>query len=89
MIVDRRSREWDAVRAVFSRVVTLFPARIREVYLLCHHAGAGGDRAAATAQLVDEFLLDFEVVHVDDPEDLLRHVEAKCLPQARVEWFFR
>ena len=34
MIVDRRSvREWDAVRAVFSRVVTLFPARIREVYL--------------------------------------------------------
>ena len=82
MIVDRRSREWDAVRAVFSRVVTLFPARIREVYLLCHHAG---DKAAATAQLVDEFLLDFEVVHVDDPEDLLRHVEAKCLPQARVE----
>ena len=82
MIVDRRSREWDAVRAVFSRVVTLFPARIREVYLLCHHAG--GDKAAATAQLVEEFLPDFEVVHVDEPEDLLRYVEAKCLPQARV-----
>ena len=31
MIVDRRSREWDSVRAVLSRVVTLFPARIREV----------------------------------------------------------
>ena len=80
MIVDRRSREWDSVRAVFSRVVTLFPARIREVYLLCHHA----DKAAATAQLVEEFLLDFEVVHVDEPEELMRYVEAKCLPQARV-----
>ena len=79
MIVDRRTGEWDSVRAVFSRVVTLFPARIREVYLLCHHA----DRAAATAQLVEEFLLDFEVVHVDEPEDLLRYVETKCLPQVR------
>ena len=80
MIVDRRSREWDSVRAVFSRVVTLFPARIREVFLLCHH----DDKAAATAQLVEEFLLDFEVVHLDQPEELLRYVEAKCLPQARV-----
>ena len=38
----------------------------------------------ATAQLVDEFLLDFEVVHLDEPEDLLRYVEAKYLPQARL-----
>ena len=36
MIVDRRSGDWEAVRAVFSRVVSLFPARIRHLYLLSH-----------------------------------------------------
>ena len=40
---------------------------------LCNH----GDKAAATAQLVEEFLLDFDVVHVDEPEELLHYVEAK------------
>ena len=36
MIVDRRLGDWEAVRAVFSRVVSLFPARIRHLYLLSH-----------------------------------------------------
>ncbi len=80
LIIDRRSQPWDVVRSVFQRVAMLFPARIREVYLLHHHRQSE-NKASATSQLVEEFLLDFDIFHMDEPAELLHYVDAKCLPE--------
>jgi hypothetical protein len=77
LIIDRRSQDWDVVRCVFQRIVALFPARIREVYLLYH---VQENKAAATAQLVEEFLLDFDIFHLDEPAELMHYIDGKCLP---------
>lgn len=98
LIIDRSAgMDWTYVRNVFHRVITLFPARIREVYLI-HRDGdqpprsrqsssSNGSTASSNSskdivhQLMDEFLLDFDIFQIDDPADLLHYIDAKCLPR--------
>jgi hypothetical protein len=78
LIIDRRQNDWASVRLTFQKVVTLFPARIREVYLL--HGPRGLAKDVIVNQLVEEFLLDFDIFHLNEPADLLHHVEVKYIP---------
>ncbi len=79
LLVDRRrSSDWSRVRRLFRRVAALFPARIREAYLL--HSGDPRGVTDLLSRLSAELLLDFDVFAVSDPSELLRHVEAKSLP---------
>ena len=78
LIIDRRLSDFATVRLTFQKVVTLFPARIREVYLL--HGPRGLAKDMITSQLVEEFLLDFDIFNVSEPGDLVHYVEAKYIP---------
>ena len=62
LIIDRRHSDFSNVRITFQKVVTLFPARIREVYLL--HGPRGLAKDLLSNQLVEEFLLDFDIFNV-------------------------
>jgi hypothetical protein len=33
-IDNRRNSSWDEIQAVFSKIVTIFPAKVKEVFLL-------------------------------------------------------
>ena len=77
LIIDRRGQDWASVRQIFQRVVTLFPARIREVYLL--HQDSAQSKEAVN-QLISDFLLDFDIFRVEDPSELLVNIDVKCLP---------
>ena len=75
LIIDRRcDHGWDGVRNVFRRIISLFPARVREIYLL-HNSG--GDRVS---QLIDELLLDFDVYYLEDPVELPHYIDTKYVP---------
>ena len=78
LIIDRRLSDFATVRLTFQKVVTLFPARIREVYLL--HGPRGLAKDMITSQLVEEFLLDFDIFNVSEPGDLVHYVETKYIP---------
>ena len=34
IVIDRRNGTWQEIQSVFSKIITLFPARIKEVFLL-------------------------------------------------------
>ncbi len=53
-------------------MITLFPARIREVFLL--HGPRGLAKDVIVNQLVEEFLLDFDIFHLSEPADLVLHM---------------
>ena len=78
LIIDRRASDFSSVRLTFQKVVTLFPARIREVYLL--HGPRGLAKDMLTTQLVEEFLLDFDIFNVNDTSDLIHYLDAKYIP---------
>ena len=84
MIIDRRSTDFALVRRTFQRLVTLFPARIREVYLLNSAPSGGGNTIQAKDllinQLIEEFLLDFDIFHLNEFNELIHHVEPKFIP---------
>ncbi len=62
----------------FSNIFLPLPSRIKESYLL--HSGDPRGVGDLLARLSSDLLLDFEVRPASDPAELLRHVEAKCLP---------
>ncbi len=59
-------------------VVGLFPARIKESYLL--HSGDPRGVSELVSRMTTELMLDFEVFPVADPAELSHHIESKCLP---------
>lgn len=77
LIIDRRGQDWLTVHSVFQRIVTMFPARIREVYLITEDTSA----MKWISQLTEEFLLDFEIIRITEPSELLHFIDSKCLPQ--------
>ena len=78
LIIDRRHSDFSTVRITFQKVVTLFPARIREVYLL--HGPRGLAKDLLSNQLVEEFLLDFDIFNVSEPADLIHYLDSKYIP---------
>ena len=78
LIIDRRQSDFSNVRITFQKVVTLFPARIREVYLL--HGPRGLAKDLLSNQLVEEFLLDFDIFNVSEPADLIHYLDSKYIP---------
>jgi len=87
LVIDRRSDDWNSVRTVFQKVVSLFPARIREVYLLHHrrhhqhhHQPQLPNKDLIAHQLTHEFLLDFDIYVLDDQSELQHHINTKYLP---------
>jgi hypothetical protein len=73
LIIDRRLDDWTSVRTVFKKVVSLFPARIREVYLLHHrrlhahhHQPQLHNKDLIVNQLIHDFLLDFDIYVIED-----------------------
>jgi hypothetical protein len=97
LVVDRRHHDLGSVRSVFQRIVTLFPARIREVYLLYNEAttassssstvssqsassAVASDSQELIARIIDDFLLDFDIFHVRDVNELQHYIDPKCLP---------
>ena len=78
LIIDRRHSDFSNVRITFQKVVTLFPARIREVYLL--HGPRGLAKDLLSNQLVEEFLLDFDIFNVSEPADLIHYLDSKYIP---------
>lgn len=80
LIIDRRLVDFSThVRGTFQKIVSLFPAPIREVYLL-HGPGSGLAKDMIVSQLIDEFLLDFDVFHLNNPGELMHHVDTKYIP---------
>ncbi len=87
LVIDRRSEDWNSVRTVFQKVVSLFPARIREVYLLHHrrhhnhhHQPQLPNKDLIAHQLIHDFLLDFDIYVLDDQSELQQHINPKYLP---------
>lgn len=87
LVIDRRSDDWNSVRTTFQKVVSLFPARIREVYLLhhrrLHHHHQKPqlpNKDLIAHQLIHDFLLDFDIYVLDDQSELQHHINAKYIP---------
>lgn len=89
LVIDRRMDDWNSVRTVFQKVLCLFPARIREVYLLYnrrphqHHQQPQSqalNKDLVVNQLVHEFLFDFDIYVLDDQSELQHHISSKYLP---------
>ena len=79
LIIDRKSSDFSQVRRTFQRLVTLFPARIREVYLL-HGPSGLQQKDLLINQLIEEFLLDFDIFHLNEANELMHHLEPKFIP---------
>ncbi len=84
LVIDRRSDDWTSVRTAFQKVVTLFPARIREVYLLHHrrhhHQSQLPTKDLIAHQLIHDFPIDFDIYVLDDESELQSYINAKFLP---------
>lgn len=79
LIIDRRTQDWSAIRSIFQRIVPLFPARIREIYLLYHDPTSGANKEIVN-HLIQDFLLDFDLFQLEEPSELLHYIDPKCLP---------
>jgi len=75
IVIDRRSGTWQEIQAVFSKIITLFPAKIKEVFLLYQYPAG----KPVLGQLVDDYLLDFDIFHVSHVTELLHYIEPKYL----------
>ncbi|QQP32547.1 Uncharacterized protein FKW44_024259 [Caligus rogercresseyi] len=76
LVMDGRASEsLGTVTGAFRQIVNLFPARIREVYVLY----PGNKGASSLASENRDFLLDFDVFHMEEPEDLTHYIDSKYL----------
>uniref|UniRef100_A0A0K2U826 CRAL-TRIO domain-containing protein n=1 Tax=Lepeophtheirus salmonis TaxID=72036 RepID=A0A0K2U826_LEPSM len=76
LVMDgRTSDSLGLVHTAFQKIVTLFPARIREVYLI-YPLNKGASELANENR---DFLLDFDVFHMEEPEKLTHYIDSKYL----------
>jgi len=75
IVIDRRNGTWQEIQGVFSKIISLFPARIKEVFLLYKYPAG----KPVLGQLVDDYLLDFDIFHVSHVTELLHYIDAKYL----------
>ena len=76
LIIDRNTETWPVIQQVFNKVTSVFPATIKEVFLVYKYPSGG----AMLGQLVDsDYLLDFDIFHVSAVTELLHYVDGKYL----------
>ena len=76
VIIDRSTETWPTIQQVFSKIISVFPATIKEVFLVYKYPTGG----AMLGQLVDSnYLLDFDIFHVSQVTELLHYVDGKYL----------
>merc|ERR1719206_398866 len=71
IVIDRSNGTGQEVQGVFSKIISLFPARIKEVFLLYKYPAG----KPVLGQLVDDSLLDFDIFHVSHVTELLHYIE--------------
>ena len=60
IVIDRSNGTWQEVQGVFSKIISLFPARIKEVFLLYKYpAGQGFQIKTDLVLLLKEDFLKF------------------------------
>ena len=79
LLLDRRLTDFNSLRVTFQKIMTMFPARIREVYLL-HGPSGLSNKEMIVNQLVEEYLPDFDIFHINEPSELVHRVDAKFIP---------
>jgi len=75
IVIDRNTGTWQDIQEVFSKIISLFPASIKEVFLLYRYPPGG----PMLGQLADDYLLDFDIIHVAHVTELLHYIDAKYL----------
>ena len=76
LLIDRATESWPTIQAVFTKVISVFPATIKEVFLVYKYPAGG----AMLGQLVDSnYLLDFDIFHVSAVTELLHYIDPKYL----------
>jgi len=75
LVLDRRTGSWQEIQAVFSKIISLFPAKIKEVFLLYQYPAG----KPVLGKLVDDYLLDFDIFHVSHVTELLHYIDSKYL----------
>ena len=90
----RRNETWQEAQSVFEKIVTIFPAKIKEVFLVYQYT-AGPSSSPVDNQnthwliseapmlglghFVDDYLLDFDIYHVSHVTELLLYIDTKYL----------
>ena len=76
ILIDRSSESWPTIQSVFTKIISVFPATIKEVFLVYKYPAGG----AVLGQLVDSnYLLDFDIFHVSAVTELLHYIDPKYL----------
>ena len=76
LVIDRSTETWPSVQQVFTKITSVFPATIKEVFLVYKYPAGG----AALGQLADsDYLLDFDIFHVSSVTELLHYVDGQQL----------
>jgi len=75
LVIDRRRGSWQEVQVEFDKIITLFPAKIKEVFLLYQYPEDNPD----VCKLLNEYLHDFDIFHVAHATELLHYIDAKYL----------
>ena len=76
LIIDRSTETWPTIQQVFTKITSVFPGTIKEVFLVYKYPSGG----AMLGQLVDtNYLLDFDIFHVSQVTELLHYVDGKYL----------
>ena len=94
VLIDRRNETWQEAQSVFEKIVTIFPAKIKEVFLvyqytsgkfLCNIFIINKNKLFSEAPMlglghfVDDYLLDFDIYHVSHVTELVLYIDAKYL----------
>jgi len=75
LVIDRRRGSLQEVQIEFDKIITLFPAKIKEVFLLYHY----GEGEPSFGKLIDEYLHDFDIFHLAHATELLHYIDPKYL----------
>ncbi|XP_023327387.1 guanine nucleotide exchange factor DBS [Eurytemora carolleeae] len=76
IVIDRRNSCWDEIQTVFAKIVAIFPAKMKEVFLLYQYPSG----KPVLGQLVNDYLLDFDIFHVSHVTELMHYIDTKHLP---------
>ena len=95
VLIDRRNETWQEAQSVFEKIVTIFPAKIKEVFLVYQYTSGKFVNFSAIffiinklfseapmlglGHFVDDYLLDFDIYHVSHVTELVLYIDAKYL----------
>ena len=77
MKYNRRNETWQEAQSVFEKIVTIFPAKIKEVFLVYQYTAEAP--MLGLGHFVDDYLLDFDIYHVSHVTELLLYIDTKYL----------